>query len=102
MWPGPSAVRVVYSDTSSTGYGGYCIEHGDQVADGQWLPEEALWNSTWRKLKAVRLVLKDFGPKLKNCRVRWLTDNQNVVRIVLNGSRKLIVREEALAIFAKV
>ena len=100
MWPGPSAVRVVYSDASSTGYGGYCIEHGDQVTAGQWLPQEALRSSTWRELRAVRLVLEDFGPKLKNCRVRWLTDNQNVVRIVLYGSRKPILQEEALAIFA--
>ena len=68
MWPGPSAVRVVYSDASSTGYGGYCIEHGYQVAAGQWLPEETLRNSTWRELRAVRVKLKDFGPKLKNCK----------------------------------
>ena len=69
MWPGPSTVREVYSDASSTGYGGYSIEHGDQVAAGQWLPEEVLWSSTWRELRAVRLVLEDFGPKLKNCEV---------------------------------
>ena len=100
MWPGPSALCVVYSDTSSTGYGGYCIEHGDQAATGQWLPEEALRSSTWRELRAVRLVLEDFSPKLKKCRVHWLTDNQNVVQIVLYGSRKPILQDEALAIFA--
>ena len=37
---------------------------------------------------------------LKNCRVCWLTNNQNVVRIVLYSSRKPILQEEALAIFA--
>ena len=29
IWPKASAVRVVYSDASSTGFGGYCVEHGD-------------------------------------------------------------------------
>lgn len=35
IWPEPSAVRVVYSDASSTGYGGYCVEHGGYVAVGK-------------------------------------------------------------------
>ena len=101
MWPGPSTVHEVYSDASSTGFGGYYIENGDQVAAGQWFPEEALWSSTWRELRAVRLVLKDFGPKLKkSCEVGWLTDNPNMVRIVLYGSRKPIPQGEALATFA--
>ena len=100
IWPEPSAVRVVYSDASNTGYGGYCVEHGDRVAVGQWSPEEASQSSTWRELRGVHLVLRAFGPKLKNSRVRWFTDNQNVVRIVLYGSRKPILQEEALAIFA--
>ena len=28
IWPEASAIRVVYSDASGTGYGGYCMEHG--------------------------------------------------------------------------
>ena len=35
IWPKPSAVRVVYSDASATGYGGYTVEHGNLVANGQ-------------------------------------------------------------------
>ena len=34
LWPKPSAVRVVYSDASNTGYGGYTVEHGG--ADSKW------------------------------------------------------------------
>ena len=34
IWPSPSAVQVVYSDASNTGYGGYCVEHGGHVAHG--------------------------------------------------------------------
>ena len=36
IWKSPSAMRVVYSDASGTGYGGYVVEHGCHVAHGQW------------------------------------------------------------------
>ena len=100
IWPKPSAVRVVYSDASSTGYGGYVVEHGNLVATGLWSPEEVENSSTWRELRAVRLVLDSFQSKLKNERVRWFTDNQNVVRIVQYGSRQTTLQTEALGIFA--
>ena len=45
------------------------------------------------------MVLESFESKLRNQRVRWFTDNQNVVRIVLNWSRKPALQQEALAIF---
>ena len=51
IWPKPSAIRIVYPDASSTGYGGYCVEHGDQVTVGQWSPEEAHQSSTWKELE---------------------------------------------------
>ena len=53
----PSAVRVVYSDASDTGYGGYVVEHGPCVAYGQWTTHEAHQSSTWRELTAVLRVL---------------------------------------------
>ena len=46
IWHSPSAVRVVYADTSDTGYGGYVVEHGDCVAYGQWTEHEAQQSST--------------------------------------------------------
>jgi len=82
IWPTPSAIRVVYSDASATGYGRYVVEHGNSVANGQWSPSKAGQSSTWREVRAVRMVLESFQSKLKNGRVRWFTDNQNVVRIV--------------------
>ena len=100
IWPKPSAVRVVYSDASSTGYGGYMVEHGHLVASGLWSYEEARRSSTWRELKAVRMVLESFQEKLRNERVRWFTDNQNVVRVVQYGSKKPDLQTEALAIFS--
>ena len=85
IWPKPSAVRVVYSDASSTGYGGYMIEHGHLVANGLWSDEKARQSSIWHELKAVRMVLESFQEKLRNEKVRWFTDNQNVVRVIVKS-----------------
>ena len=99
IWRTAAAVRVVYSDASDTGYGGYTVEHGPYVAQGQWSPEQAKQSSTWRELKAVGTVLELLGHKLSNSRVRWLTDNQNVVRILEVGSRKCDLQREVLRVF---
>ena len=98
--PRQSAVRIVYSDASSTGYGGYMVEHSNKVATGQWSKHEAQQSSTWRELHAVRLVLESFKNMLSNERIRWFTDNQNVERIVLHGSKKPELQSEALGIFS--
>ena len=100
IWPRPSALRLVYSDASSIGLGGYMVEHGNLVANGQWSPVEAVHSSTWRELRAVNTVLQSFQGKLRNERVRWFTDNQNVVRIVQHGSPKSDLQAEALEIFS--
>ena len=100
IWPKPSAVRVAYSDASATGYGGYLVEHGNLVTNGQWSPDEVAQSSTWRELRAVKKVLESFQSKLKNERIRWFTDNQNVVRIVQYGSSKPSLQAEALDIFS--
>ena len=100
IWPKPSAMRVVYSDASDTGYGDYLVAHGNLVANGQRAKDEAKQSSTWRELQAVRLVLESFLTLLKNERVRWFSDNQNVVRIVQYGSRIPELQSKALAIFS--
>ena len=89
IWHSPSAIRVVYSDASNTGYGGYMVEHGCHIAHGRWFEEEAGRSSTWREIRAVRLVLESLIPMLKNERIQWFSDNQNVVRILQAGSRKV-------------
>ena len=38
--------------------------------------------------------------KLHGHRVRWFTDNQNVVRIIISGSRKPSLQKEAFAIYS--
>ena len=49
------------------------------IAQGNWLPDEAKQSSTWRELVAVGRVLMFVAEKLRNMRVRWFMDNQNVV-----------------------
>ena len=34
IWRSPSAIRVVYSDASDSGFGGYTVEHGPQIVQG--------------------------------------------------------------------
>jgi len=64
IWHSPSAVRVVYSDASDTGYGGFTAEHGCYAARGDRSAEERTKRSIWRKLRAVRMVLESLIPKL--------------------------------------
>ena len=56
------ATRVVFSDASSTGYGGYTVELGPEYSQGQWSADELVLSSTWRELKAVYNVLQSFAP----------------------------------------
>ena len=100
IWHSPGAVRVVYSDASDTGYGGYVVEHGPCVAYGQWAGKEAAQSSTWRELTAVLRVLSAVATKLRNARVRWFTDNQNVAQILQVGSKKPSLHAVALKVFA--
>ena len=99
IWHSPSAVQIVYSDASNTGYGGYMVKHGMHVAQGNWLEHEAKQSSTWRELVAVGRVLQAIASKLVNVRVHWFTDNQNVVRILHIGSAKPHLQSEAVTVF---
>lgn len=99
IWHSPSAVRLVYSDASDTGFGGYLVEYGKHVVHGQWTETEARQSSTWREIRAVTGTLESIAHKLSNQRVRWFTDNQNVARIIQVGSRKELLQLEALNIF---
>jgi hypothetical protein len=92
-------VRVVCSDASDSGYGGYVVEQGCHIAHCQWNTEEMGKSSTWRELMAVARILPSVAHKLTNHRVRWFTDNQNVVRILTNGSRLPDLQTVAVEIF---
>lgn len=44
--------------------------------------------STWKELTAVRNVLLSLLDFIKDKRLKWFTDNQNVVSIITKGSMK--------------
>ena len=93
---------MVFSDASSTGYGGYSVELGPELAHGQWSADEVVLSSIWRELKAVYNVLQSFASKLEGHAVKWSSDNQAVVRIVQVGSGKPHLQEGALSILSYV
>ena len=84
---------------SDAGFGGYTVEHGPQVAHGHWYDWEACQSSTQRELKAVLNLFQYFAAQLQSEYMRWLTDNQNVVKLVLNGSKTPILLKLTLEIF---
>ena len=100
LWLSPSAVRIVYTDASSFGCGGFTVEHGCHFAHGLFSEIEVAQSSPWRELHAVKMVLGSLAPLLHNQRVRWFSDNQNVVRIIEIGCRNPKLQEEALEIYA--
>ena len=105
MWPSiafslcGTAMRVVYSDASDTGYGGYLVEHSPCMAYGQWTEHEAQQISTWQELAAVQRVLMTGAVKLLNTLV---CDNQNVARILMVGRKKPLLHAVALKISLSV
>ena len=78
IWHRPSASRLVHSDDSDAGYGGYMVEHGPHVAHGQRTHLEPKLSLTLWELKAVWLVLQLVADRLQGDRVQWFTDDQNV------------------------
>ena len=103
IWFKSSAVRVAYSDASDTGYGGYIVDLGPQVAaQGVYSADLAKESSTIREIVAVRKVLHSFAPKLAGLCVKWHTDHQNVARIIDVGSRKSSLQVEAKRFFFEI
>jgi len=77
---------------------GHEIAHG-QWSHGQWSLVESRQSSTWRELKGEEQVLRSFVVKLAGHRVKWFTENQNVVRIVQSGSCRQHLQDGAMTIF---
>ena len=71
IWFKSSAVRVAYSDASDTGYGGYIIDLGPQVAaQGVWSADLAKENSTMLEFLAVRKMCQMAYGQPECCRYR--------------------------------
>ena len=56
-------------------------------------------SSTYRELKATLYVLASFADQLKGKVVKHHSDNQNVVSVLFNGSKKQALHKVVLSIF---
>ena len=92
--------KVVYTDASNHGYGGYMLQRLDTIiAHGKFTPDEKHTSSTLRELLAVKHVLNSLTEFLKHQVVLWHSDNINVVRILDVGSSKNHLQDVALDIY---
>ncbi|CAC5359726.1 unnamed protein product [Mytilus coruscus] len=95
-----SCHSIIYSDASDTGFGGYIVETPQNIAHGMWVESEYSNSSTWKELSAVKKVLLSLINIISGKKVKWFTDNQNVVSIVSKGSTKTVLQNLALDIFS--
>ena len=66
IWsPSPKPEVLTYTDASESGWGGFAVQVGGQVAVGNWSVDESNRSSTFRELRATGLVLKSFAPLLR-------------------------------------
>jgi hypothetical protein len=93
-----SCHAIVYSDASNTGYGGYMVENPSDIAHGMWSNNESMKSSIWKELTAVKNMLFSINKFLHNKRIKWFTDNQNVVSIINKGSMKRELQDIAISI----
>jgi len=94
----PQPQILSYSDASSSGWGGYCVQIKGQVAMGAWTPDEANQTSTWRELRGTHLVLSSFAQQLQGKEVRHCTDNKNVESVLQISSPSKLIHDEVIAI----
>ncbi|CAC5381524.1 unnamed protein product [Mytilus coruscus] len=95
-----SCHSIIYSDASDTGFGGYIVETPQNIAHGMWVESERSNSSTLKELSALKKVLLSLINIISGKKVKWFTDNQNVVSIVSKGSTKTILQNLALDIFS--
>ena len=98
--PHPTTSKMVFTDASNFGYGGFIAERLNKViCVGKFSKSEISTSSTARELSAVNYVLKSFGPKLANESIQINIDNQNACHILSVGSTKPHLQSLALEIF---
>ena len=92
--------KIVYTDASEHGYGGYILEKlGNTIAQGTFSEGERSQSSTYRELLAVKYVLQSFEQDLKHETILWHSDNMNTAKIINVGSSKNHIQKIALDIY---
>jgi hypothetical protein len=65
---------------------------------GRWNSVESIQSSTWRELEAVYRVLLSLLDIIQGQKVKWYTDNHNIVHILNKGSRKIDLQQISIKI----
>ena len=85
--PRPTTSKIVFTDASSFGYGGFIAERLNRViCVGKFNEVEKATSSTTRELTAVEHVLKSFGARLAHESIQINIDNLNACHILSVGS----------------
>lgn len=100
IWsPSPKVEVVTHSDATGDGWGGYAVQFSDKTARGKWSSAESLKSSTFREVKAIRLVLESYSEEVRGKEVLHRTDNKNAEIVLSVGSRNKELHQEAVAVY---
>ena len=92
--------KIVYSDASQDGYGGFIVNKlGNIISRGCFTENEKSSSSTYRELLDVKNILMSVGHLLRNESVQWNSDNINVPRIIEAGSTREHLQSLAVDIY---
>ena len=98
--PRPITSKLLFTDASESGYGGFVAQRLNQtICVGKFTECEKLTSSTSRELLAVNYVLKSFGSVLSNESFQLNLDSISACRILSVGSAKRHLQNIALEIF---
>ena len=98
--PRPTTSKVMFTDASDTGYGGFVAERLNKViCVGKFSNFEKMESSTSRELSAVKYVLQSFGHIIANESIQVNIDNIGACRILSVGSSKKHLQSLAVDVF---
>ena len=87
---------LTYSDAS---WGGFAVQFSDKAARGCWSSADCMKSSTFREVKAIRLVLESYCEEARGKEVLHRTDNKNAELVLSVGSCNKELHQEAVAVY---
>lgn len=90
---------ITYSNASGQGWGGYAVQLCGKIARGCWSREESIKSSTFREVKAIRLVLEFLTNEVRGKDMLHQTDTNNPEIVLSFGSRNKELHGEAVSVY---
>ena len=98
--PQPTTSRIVFTDASDHGYGGFTMSRLHQhICAGRFNHHEASQSSTHRELLAVKYMLQSYGKLIRKESLQIHMDNFSATRILSVGNTKKPLQSLAIDIF---